>query len=353
MTSYFQHAKFKAPVANMRNAVGAMWRNGSSVVGLYEPLSPEEREPVFGEPVNFRGDIPKHAGDQNHQHRMHYAAPRPIIENVENLLVTPSGGGWCNGTLFERFSSCKPGLRMLFEQKTPVREVENGYFVQSEHIDTFGDWTSEYLNPLAGVDNIDAPVFLPATFANKPYVKRDAARLGIDFSILDTPVLIKNARVVRQQMYIRYWLPEYALRLREFYKADPVTPKPGSMIYLSRHGEPSEVAVRTYPNRLIEEMVKSRGGTVLRTNETSFESYVAAAAEAETVLLDHGSAGYNLVYWQPKRVIEFVSDAWWMNSFLFFAKSLGIDDYGIICTDYGNNDAVATRLNALLDEPIS
>ncbi|WP_411816695.1 hypothetical protein [Hyphococcus sp. DH-69] len=353
MTSYFQHAKFKVPVAHMRNAVGSFWRKSSALTGQYEPMSPSEVATVDGSPVPFRGDIPKYAGTEHQQTRKRFAEPRPLLEEVENLIVTPLGGGWHDNCLFERYSSCKPGLRMLLENKAPTREVETGYVIQSEHVDTFGDWTSEYLTPLAGIANVDGPVFLPAAFAQKGYVRRDMARTSIDFQFVDAPILIKRAKVIRQQMYIRYWTPEYAQNLRRLLGAQPVSPKRGSMIYLSRHGEPSEVAVRTHPNLLIEKIVKDRGGIVLRTDDSSLEDYLAAGEHAETVLLDHGSAGYNLSYWQPKRVIEFVSDQWWMNSFLFFATSIGVPDYGIICTDQGSDDEIAKRLTDLLETPIA
>ena len=49
-------------------------------------------------------------------------------------------------------------------QKFPQRR---DIFVQSEHTDTFGDWMSEYLGPLARAGAIDAPLFLPAAMAGE------------------------------------------------------------------------------------------------------------------------------------------------------------------------------------------
>ena len=124
------------------------------------------------------------------------------------------------------------------------------------------------------------------------------------------------------------------------------------MVYLSRYGEESEVAQRTHPNLAIEELVKARGGRVLRAAETDLADYLSAAQDAETVLLDHGSAGYNMIYWCPRRVIEFASDAWWMNSVLMFADAMGVNDYTIIRSSLGSPENVAAKTAAALDQPL-
>ena len=349
LTAFLRHSKIQVPLANLRSRAGSLWRGVFSAIGRYQPIPLSEKETVSGELAPFKGDLPLSAGDEFGQRRMTFVTARPVFEEVENLLVTPRGGGWKDGVLFEKYSAQKPGLRMLMASRQPARTAPEGFFIQSEHVDTFGDWMGEYLVPLAQLSRIDAPVFLPAALAAKGYVQRDGARLGVDFVGIDKPLLIKRAKVMRQNRFVRYWLPAQASALRVLLKVDPVSPAPGSLLYLSRYGERSEVADRTHPNLMLEEQVRARGGTVLRTADASLEDYLMAGEQAETLLYDHGSAAYNMVYWRPRRIIEFASDDWWMSSFLFFANASGVRDYTIICTD---RPGAAERLNAALDAPV-
>lgn len=352
MNALYRHAKFQAPVAQLRDRVSSIWRGAGSVLNFYERMLSEEKEVVEGDVAPFKGDIPLGAGDTHNQISLNFARPRPVMERVENLVVTPEGAGWKDGRLVERYSASKPGLRMLAGKRRPDRVAPKGYFVQSEHTDTFGDWMSEYLSPLAHLPEITAPVYLPRALARKPYVRRDGERTGIEFTEIEAPILIRDAIVVRQQRFIRYWREKDVEALSRLLSVRAVTPKQGSMLYLSRHGEVSEVADRTHPSLMVEEIVKERGGVVLRTKDASLEKYLEAAQWAETILFDHGSAAYNMIYWSPRRAIEFASDAWWMNSFLFFANASGVKDYTLICTDRGNLDSVRDRINAALDAPI-
>jgi hypothetical protein len=59
-----------------------------------------------------------------------------------------------------------------------------------------------------------------------------------------------------------------------------------------------------------------------------------------------------MVYWNPRRAIEFVSDDWWVNAFLFFADSIGVKDYTIICSDRGDVNDVLKRVECALDRPL-
>ncbi len=344
-----RHSKIQVPLVKLRSAISDLWRALFAMSGRFRPFSAEDLETCRGEAAPFSGDIPLNSGDELCQYRLYYKKPRPPFIEVDNLIVTPRGGGWKNGALHERYSSMKPGLRMLLEPHAPARTISDGVFVQSEHIDTFGDWTSEYLAPLARAGLITAPLLLPARMASRPYVIRDAARLSMNIIAIDEPTLIERATLVPQPKVVRSWTPLCVSKLREALGVEISTPAPGSMLYLSRYGEASEVANRTHPNYIIEDIVRQRGGAVLRTGSAGLEDYLNAARHVETLLFDHGSAAYNIVYWQPRRIIEFVSDDWWMNSFLFFTNAVGIKDYSIIRSDLG---AVAERVNAVLDAPI-
>lgn len=346
LPAFFRHSKVQAPLARLRSDVSSVWRSLFTAAGKFAPLTAEELENVRSEFVPFTGDVPVNAGDEYGQWRLSYVKERPVFEEVENLVVTPDGGGWKDGVFYERYSAVKPGLRMLLADHAPVRAVSSGIVIQSEHVDTFGDWMAEYLTPMSRLPRIEAPVFLPASLAGKTYVKRDGERFGIEFAGVDAPVLIERAKVLRQPRVMRYWAPDQVKALQSLLKTPARPPAPGSLLYLSRHGEQSEVANRTYPNLMAEEQVRSRGGTVLRTAEVSLQDYLDAADKADTILFDHGSAAYNMIYWRPRRAIEFVSDDWWVNSFLFFAHGLGVTDYTILCTD---KPGIADRLAAALD----
>ena len=352
MTNFFSHAQFQAPLARARSRASDVWRLLFALSGRYRPLSAAETATEPAEVVPYKGDIPLTAGKAHEQQRLLFREPRPPFEAVENLVVTPAGAGWKDGTLFEKYAASKPGLRMLLASNKPEATAPAGFFVQSEHTDTFGDWNSEYLASLARAGAIDAPVFLPGNMASKGYVRRDAARAGIEVVAIDKPILIEKAKVVRQGKFIRYWRPEDVEAYRRFLNIAPLEPEPGSILYLSRHGEVSEVANRTHPNLAVEAAVKEKGGRVLRTRETNLEGYIAAAATAETLLYDHGSAAYNMVFYRPRRTIEFVSDDWWLNAFIMFADSIGVKDYTVIRSDLGAPEEVAARTAAALDRPI-
>ena len=352
MAPIFHHAKFQAPIVRWRSRISSIWRAGFATMGHYTPMCASETATTKSSNVYFKGDIPLNAGVEQMQTRLLFTQPRPVFEEVENLIVTPQGGGWKDGSFYEKYSACKPGLRMLRENINPSREIASAYFIQSGRAYTFGDWFSEYLAALASHDLLDAPLCLPAKLAAKSYVQSDIKRLGIEVIVVDAPIRIGVAKVLRQPKFIRYWRGEDIAPLERFLRVKPVKPTPGSLIYLSRLGESSEIAVREHPNHEIEALVEARGGHVLGTAEVTLKDYLKAAAFAETVLLDHGSAGYNMVYWSPRRVIEFASDDWWLNAFLMFADAKGVKDYTIIRSDLGSPDDVAARTASALDLPI-
>ena len=353
MNSAFRHAKFQAPLAIMRSGISDVWRAAFSLAGRYRPLESGETESFDCGDVSFFGDIPVHAGREPRQTCKCFISAPPLVEEVNNLVVTPSGAGWKDGVLYEKYSSSKPGLRSLATLPIPSQEIDDAYFIQSEHTDTFGDWMAEYLAPLSRVGEITAPVVLPARMGARPYVNRDAARLGVKFISVEKPLCIKKAKVVRQTKYIRYWTAPETVALRDFLNIKTPQPDPGSIVYLSRYGEASEVAVRTHPNLAIEKTVRDHGGLVIRTAEASLDDYLAASSQAETVVFDHGSAGYNMIYWRPKRVVEIVSDAWWMNAFLFYANAIGVDNYWIIRSDNGGKARLREKLSEALAQPLS
>ena len=353
MKSAIRHARFQAPLATTRSGLSDIWRRAFILSGRFQPFNASAAKVIGCGDVHFRGDIPIRAGDARKQTCLCFSSPPTLIEEVENLTVTPAGAGWKDGVLYEKYSSSKPGLRSLWRRPVPQQTLSEAYFVQSEHTDTFGDWMSEYLAPIALAGKIKAPVLLPASLAAQPYVSRDAARLGVQFLPIEHPIRIEKANVIRQTKFIRYWTAPDTTALRDFLNVEPLEPEPGSVVYLSRRGESSDVAIRSHPNLTLEKTVVERGGVVLRTAEASLDDYLSVSRSAETVIFDHGSAGYNMIYWRPKRVIEIVSDAWWMNAFLFFADAIGVNDYRIIRSDLGDKANVAEKLSNALAAPFA
>ena len=350
--SLLSRAEFQAPLATARNYVSNVWRALFSLAGRYRPIPPAEKAIALADTIPFRGDAPLQIKEGvREQGRMAFRIPRPVMETAENLVVTPMGGGWKGGCFYERYSACRPGLRMLLERHAPMADHPAGYVVQSAHKDTYGDWVSEYLCAVARAYPLDAPLFLPAWFADRPYVARDLKARGVDHIFVDKPMRIKQARILRQQKYFVHFPSNEIDTLRTFFGHEPAAPAPGGIVYLSRKHEVSEVANRVYPNEVIETIVEARGGRIIRTAGAPQEEYALAAADAETVIFDHGSAIYNSLRWRPKRTIEIISDAWWHNAFLMFADAMGVKDRTIIRGDLGD-DHVARLLHETLDRPV-
>jgi hypothetical protein len=345
-------AEFQAPLAVARNHVSNVWRALFALAGRYRPISPAEKAVALVDTIRFRGDPPRQIKEGvREQGRMAFRMPRPVMESVDNLVVTPMGGGWKDGCFYERYSACRPGLRMLLEAHRPQADYPAGYVIQSAHKDTYGDWVSEYLCAAARAYPFGAPLFLPAWFADRPYVARDLKSKGIEHVFVDKPMRIRQAKVLRQQKYFVHFPRNEIETLRAFLGFEQAEPAPRGIVYLSRKNEVSEVANRVYPNEIIETIVEARGGRIIRTAGAPLEEYGLAASDAETVIFDHGSAIYNSLRWRPIRVVEIVSDAWWNNAFLMFADAMGVTDYTIIRGDLGD-EHVARLLNETLDRPV-
>jgi hypothetical protein len=336
-------------VARARAAAGGAWRAAFSLAGLYQPIPDVEKELVRKEIIMFKGDVPAQISPPAHeQGRMAFRQPRPQWESVENLTMTPRGGGWASGKLHERYSAGSPGIRMLLDDRNAKRIVESGCVVQSAHHNTYGDWVSEYLCPIVRALPLSVPLFLPRQLAAQAYVRRDLARLGVEWETIGVPVHLKQAKVLRQQKYFVHFPREDAPIFRTLWPPAATTAWPGSFVYLSRRGDCSQVAQRSYPSALIEALVESRGGRVLHAATASPADYEAAAAFGETLIFDHGSAVYNTIGWPVRRVVEIVSDRWWNSAFLMLADALGIEDITIIRASLGDAHT-RNRLTELLD----
>ena len=279
------HAKLQVPIAILRNHISGIWRLLFKWTGQYQPIPREELSFHLDEEIFFKGDCPLQIeGGVNVQGRMKFDVPRSVMEEVSDLLVTPQGAAWIGPMLYERYSASSPGLRMFLSRGKPQEIYKSGYFIQSVHRNTYGDWVSEYLGALARVGKLDAPLFIPENLAVKPYVQRDLSELGIEYIAIRHPIQIERAKVLRQQKHFVHFPASEIGDLRSFLQLAPQTPEPGTIVYLSRRGEGSEVAVRDYPNEIVEQFVMKRGGLVLLTKDASRGDYMRAASQAETVI---------------------------------------------------------------------
>jgi capsular polysaccharide biosynthesis protein len=316
-------------------------------LGYYQDWSQDERRFSQREAVNFSGEIPPMAGNEFNQYRLKYDVPRNVIGHASNVIYTAKGMAWVNGRLIRRLSFQETNLQHLLDRPSqPTRRLERGTILQAQTPKTFGDWMSEHVSSLSIALNqlgtLD-PLILPSHWLAKPYVQRDLERLGIEAIAIDEPIEITKVTVLNKTRPGHYWTDEEALNLRLALKVTPRPARPGSAVYLSRLGEKGEGPQRQMNNVLIEEAMKAAGVAIIRTSGRSLEEYMAAAATAETVFADHGSAIYNLIYWQTRRVVELHSPEYWDGSFLMFADGLGIHDYHVWMV------GETTTVNALRD----
>lgn len=342
-----------ARLAELRNDISSLWRVAFAAAGRYRPIPADEKEVVLAKRMTYKGDVPIPIKNGVYeQGRMAFRVSRPQFENAAGLIVTPNGGAWRNGCFEERFSAGQPGLRLFLENRRADETLPEAIVIQCAHNDTYGDWVSEYLIPVLRAAPLSAPLLLPAQIASKSFVARDLGALGVEWRAIEQPIHIENACVLRQQKFFVHFSEDEVKLLRRVFGEPASQARPGSVVYLSRHGEASDVADRRYPNLAIEAIVKARGGRVIRTGEARRDDYIAAALEAETVIFDHGSAFYNSLGWPVRRVVEIVSDDWWNNAFLMLSHAAGNRDYTIIRGDLGDahvEDLLTQTLDAPLD----
>jgi hypothetical protein len=319
-----------------------------TATGRYRPFDPSESEWVIGEAVPYSGEIPTSAGKENKQHILRYKTGRSPQE-VHDLIYTPEGMAWKDGTLYRRYSLREPSTRELWYPPTenPSVIVPEGVIVQGETPYTYGDWFCEHLCSLAGVLPLTAPLLMPHRMMEKPYVRRDLDYLGIETIVVDSPILIRRAIVLRK-MWPMFHIPREAVdAVRRSFHADPVPPRPGSVLYLSREGfrgEHRTIAQRSYPSEAVGVVMRELGAKVVLTRETTLEQYRELASEAETVVADTGSALYNLIFWKTKHVIELFNDDYWGNAFVLLGHALGIKDYALVKVNHRTPEEIRQQV---------
>lgn len=303
----------------------------SQRLGRYEDWAAEEQVVDQADAVPFAGDIPHSAGDEHNQYRLVLRKPPPLVAAARQVVYTDRGMAWLSGVLHRRFCFQEVGLRDLVTRPGAVAKTyARASILQGQTPATYGDWMSEHVASLARAKQRDAlvePLLIPGWWLRKPYVRRDLAALGIRAEAVDASVGIERAVVINKTRRGHYWTREEVQAVMTEMNIRPRDARPGTSIYLSRFGEKGEGPQRQINNAVTEAALASRGVKVVRTRGCTPEDYIALAGDAETVFADHGSAGYNLMYWKTRRVVEFFPPDYWDSAFLFLAQCLDIDDY--------------------------
>ena len=172
---------------------------------------------------------------------------------------------------------------------------------------------------------------MPRYLMEKSYVRRDLRELGIEAYTVERPVLVRKAVVLPKKNCFYNVNADDVRAYRAAFRVDPVTPRPGSILYLSRLGVVNEMnQQRSYPSEMTAEIMSELGAKVVLAKDTSLEEYRCLAADAETFVAEHGSAMCNMMLWNPRSVIELVGDNWWNGNFLFIAKAMGVENYAVV-----------------------
>lgn len=239
---------------------------------------------------------------------------RPI-PSTGPIYVSPLGMVVKGGRLLADYCSIGPNF---FEARTAIysrlREGANlsvlpqGTVCGMSHPLTYGVWFRHGLLTLCSTE-IRPPLVLPKRFLyEREYVRRDLDRLGIDVHVLDDcGVAIANPLLLAPSGPFFEWLPGEIDKIRSCMNISAVTPRPGSLLYLSREGEVAGSIDRKYMSQCIEDLTRGLGGRVVRTKDTRFDEYIGMGLDAETVIADHGSAQCNLAWFGTKKVIEIQS----------------------------------------------
>lgn len=318
----------------VKNLAKASLIGSSRLIGRYVPFTAEELRTVPREMIPFEGDLPGEWGDVHAQEARRFVAPR-VKTHVDNLLYTPEGMAWAGGRLYEKYSIRKPSIRELVRKPSArrARSIDEAVVTQSETPYTFGDWIGQLLVSLLDHYPFRAPLVLPLRLYERSFVRRDLERLGVEVIPADVDLHIRRALVLPRTRPENAFTPADMRNFQRAFQIDAPTPKPGSLLYLSREGEASDSFERRYPSKEVAEIIRGLGGRVVMARETSLDEYIKLAEHAETVVADHGSAICNILYWKPKRVVELFSNAWWNPYFLFLAHAHGVPSYRLMNID--------------------
>ncbi len=334
------------PAVRLKNAIVAPAKRALAIAGRWTPNSLADLETTQTQTLTLSGDKPE-------QRRLVYAKARPESERVENLRYTPEGMAIVDGKIIERFSVRTPSVpEILRAKKLPPCGIglEKATIIEAETPYTYGDWVGDFICTLISADKIVEPVLLPQFLVAKPYVTRDIAALGLEYASHDCDTVIENATVLRKRIPSYYWSEKEVDAYRKAFDLTPPPAREGSITYLGRFGTVSESVQRDYPTEETSAIVKSIGGEVFDTHNSSPEVFNDMAANMETVIADQGSAIFGVMHWRTKNLIELTRRDWWHSANLFIAKGAGVENYAVIAVDDLDEAALRARIEGHLKE---
>ena len=316
---------WRHPLVRLRVMIAAPLQKFLAGLGAWRALVPEETETVQADEVAV-------AGDRETQRRLVYKTPRPEYLDVENLIYTPKGLALHEGRYTARYSIRPPSTAEILKtpKTAPDNSIPQGTILECETPYTYGDWVGDYVLSLVTQDNLIEPLLLPAFLAEKSYVIRDVEALGIAYQIIEAPIRVEKARVLRKRVPSYYWGPEHVTAYRNRFHVSPPPATPGSILYLGRFDTVSEAAQRVYPSQEVARIVESLGGKAFDTRNASPALFNELAPQMETVIADQGSAVFGVMHSQTKNLIELAEDDWWHNANLFIANGAGVKNYAVI-----------------------
>ena len=271
------------------------------------------------------------------------------------ILFTPSGIAWDGARIDAGASTLSPNsLRSIWRgrHRRKPEQIPRGTIVQAEYINTYGDWISCIIKPIALAGELLGPLLLPARLGGRIYVENDLARLGIPFRICEHPVKVADCLVLRRRTTSLVWTPEEVAGVRKHEAIPDVAADPGSLIYLSRVGVRSDIkstVSRDTRSDMVEAIVRDLGGDVVRTEGMSFADFGRLASRADTVVADHGAALFNLLQWRTRSVVELVADDWWITCFLAFSKASGVERHVVLRPTLHDDDALTARIASTIE----
>ncbi len=189
---------------------------------------------------------------------------------------------------------------------------------------------------------------MPSDLAAKPYVRAELGALGIDYRVAKPWLRIRTAHVLRKWTYLQFWDRPPVTAFRRLLAPERLAPDHGSITYLGRFDIASEGFSRRYPSEQVAEAVKAIGGTVLEQKVLNVATAASYGRTMETVIGDHGSGLLNIMFWEPKTVIELVTRDWWTANTLFVAREMGIRRYGAIYVDGLSAGEIKAKLETVL-----
>ena len=335
--------------SRLRRGVASLLKAHTGLSRRYEPNKPADLETVSVLREHFSGDVPVVAGSYSYQDLRRYARPRPAIEMVRDCTYTANGMCWHNGKIVEKFSARRPSTKDLLqgEQAHLAKEfVSTGWMIESETPFTYGDWVGDHIRAICECNEKIELLLLPHYLAEKAYVKRDLDRLEIPFLPVRERVVVKEARILRKTVPSYYWHTEQVEAYRKAFSVSLTTPRPGSILYLSRGNLTGETVHRAYPSEEISKVIRDLGGTVFDTQQASPERFSELATEAETVVADQGSAIFGVLQWKTRNLIEITTDRWWHNSNLFFSRASGVQNYFVHVCDRPDRNRIGEKVRS-------